>query len=194
MSLPTASNLPIQSFATPEAWEDWLGVHSGEPDGIWIKIAKKGSGIPTVTYEEALDVALCYGWIDGLLRSINAQYYMQKFTPRRSKSLWSKRNISKVTELIAAGRMQPSGLAAIDAAKADGRWAMAYDPPTTMQMPDDYKSALASNPAAKAHYETLNKTNVYAILWRIQTAKNPATRKQQIETLVAMLAAGKHIH
>jgi len=192
--MKTDSTLPLQSFATPEAWEHWLAAHYEQPDGIWIKIAKKGSGIPTATYEEALDVALCYGWIDGLVHSINTQYYMQKFTPRRAKSLWSKRNIVKVTELITAGRMQPSGMAAIDAAKADGRWEQAYDPPSTMQMPADFKAALASNPAAKAHYETLNKTNVYAALWKIQTAKNPTIRQQRIEALVAMLAAGEQIH
>lgn len=187
-------DLAVLAFADQEQWRHWLSAHYEQPDGVWISFAKKGSGIASVTYAEALDVALCYGWIDGQTKSVDATYYLQKFTPRRAKSIWSKRNVGKAAELIASGKMQPAGQAAIDAAKADGRWDQAYDSPSNSTIPNDFAVALAANPNAKAFYDTLNKTNAYAILWRIQTAKKPETRARRIETLVAMLARQEKLH
>lgn len=192
--METYQDLPVQSFATPAEWLAWLVEHHDSSKGIWIKIAKKVSGIPSISYDQALEDALCYGWIDGQTKGIDDTYYMQKFTPRRPKSIWSKRNVGIVGQLIKTGRMQPAGQVAIDAAKADGRWDRAYDSSSNMIMPDDLQAALDSNPKAKAFYQTLNKTNTYAILWRIQTAKKPETRAARIEKLVAMLERGEKLH
>jgi uncharacterized protein YdeI (YjbR/CyaY-like superfamily) len=192
--METYQDLPVQSFATQPEWLAWLAEHHDSGKGIWIKFAKKASGIPTITYDQALEDALCYGWIDGQTKGLDETYYLQKFTPRRPKSIWSKRNVGIVDQLIEAGRMQPAGQAAIDAAKADGRWDRAYDSSSNMIMPDDLQAALDANPKAKAFYETLNKTNTYAILWRIQTAKKPETRAARIQKLVAMLERGEKLH
>lgn len=192
--METYQDLPVQSFATPAEWLAWLVEHHDSSKGIWIKIAKKASGIPSISYDQALEDALCYGWIDGQTKGVDDTYYLQKFTPRRPKSIWSKRNVGIVGQLIEAGRMQPAGQAAIDAAKADGRWDRAYDSSRNMIMPDDLQAALDSNPKAKAFYQTLNKTNTYAILWRIQTAKKPETRAARIEKLVALLERGEKLH
>ena len=189
--MATKKEVPILPFASVSLWEEWLAAHHAEPDGIWLKIAKKASGIASVTYDEALDVALCYGWIDGQRNRYDDLYFCQKFTPRRPKSLWSQRNIEKVAMLTATGRMQPSGLAEVEAAKQDGRWEAAYASPKNMVMPEDFLQALESNPPAKAFFSTLNKSNLFTIAWRITTAKQPATRQRRIEALVAMLAKGE---
>lgn len=188
--------LPEQElfFSTQAAWERWLAAHHSQPEGVWLRLAKKVSGIQSVDYNEALEVALCYGWIDGQSKSLDETFYKQKFTQRRAKSTWSKRNISKVAELTKAGRMKPSGLAAIKAAKADGRWDQAYDSPRNMQVPDDFQAALDRHPEAKEFFDALDKTNRYAVLWRIQTAKKAETRAKRIDVLTAMLARGKKIH
>lgn len=186
--------LAVLFFAKPEDWRTWLSDHYADEKGVWLKFAKKASGIVSLNYAQALQEALCFGWIDGQTKSMDETYYLQKFTKRRPRSMWSKRNIGYVTELIGAGKMHPSGLAAIEAAKADGRWQNAYDSSSTIAMPDDFKNALAQHPKALAFYETLNKTNAYAILWRIQTAKRPETRAARIANLVAMLNEGKKIH
>jgi len=188
------SSEPELFFETQAAWEKWLDVHHEQPNGIWLKFAKKASGITSTNYAEALDVALCYGWIDGQSKSIDETYYVQKFTPRRAKSMWSKRNIGKVEELIKAGKMTPAGVAAIEAAKADGRWAQAYDSPRNMKVPDDFQAELNKHPKAKELFEKLDKTNRYAVLWRIQTAKKAETRAKRIEQLTAMLDRGEKIH
>ena len=187
------ADLPILFFETSETWEDWLH-RNGQSNGVWVKFAKKASGIPSLNYAQALEPALCYGWIDGQAKSIDDSYYMQKFTPRRPKSIWSKRNISIAERLIAEGKMRPAGQAAIDAAKADGRWSQAYDSPRNMVPPADFLEALEAHPKAKAFYATLNKTNTYAILWRIQTAKKPETRSARIEKLIAMLDKNEKLH
>lgn len=179
--------LPVLPFASAELWEQWLSKHHVQPVGLWIKIAKKASGIPSVTYDEALDVALCYGWIDGQRKTYNSEFFQQKFTPRRARSLWSKRNINKVADLIAAGRMQPSGLAEIEAAQQDGRWDAAYDSPKDMAVPEDLLQRLLENEAAGAFFATLNRTNVYAITWRLATARTPETRQRRLDALLAML-------
>jgi uncharacterized protein YdeI (YjbR/CyaY-like superfamily) len=159
-----------------------------------IMVAKKASGIESLTHDEALDVALCYGWIDGQGRTFDDTYYLQKFTPRRPKSLWSKRNIEKVAALTAAGKMQPAGLAEVEAAKRDGRWDVAYDSPKNMVVPDDFMQALGENEQALAFFNTLNHANKYAIAWRLQTAKKPETRQRRFDALLAMLERGEKLH
>ena len=189
--MATSKDLPILPFASVSLWEQWLGEHQGQFDGVWIKLAKKASGIASVTHDEALDVALCYGWIDGQRNRDDDSYFLQKFTPRRPKSLWSKRNIDKVAMLTAAGRMQPSGLAEVEAAKQDGRWEAAYASPKNMVVPADFLKALEENKEAQAFFKTLSKSQVYAIAWRLATAKQPKTRQRRFDTLVAMLEKGE---
>lgn len=186
-------DLPILPFASQHDWEKWLRSHYETP-GVWIKVAKKASGIPTIDHTQALDVALCYGWIDGQTRSLDGTYYLQKFTPRRPKSTWSKINVEKVAKLIAAGKMQPSGLAAVEAAKKDGRWDQAYDSPSTIQTPQDLIDALNKNQAAKTTYEILNKTNRYTILFQIQTAKKAETRQARIAKFITQLEKGNRLY
>jgi uncharacterized protein YdeI (YjbR/CyaY-like superfamily) len=192
MELPT--DFSIEFFASSVDWEEWLKEHHVDTSGVWIKFAKKDSGITSLNYAQALDGALCYGWIDGQSKSIDDVYYLQKFTSRRPKSIWSKRNVGKVAELIKAGKMQPAGQAAIDAAKADGRWDQAYDSPSNATIPPDFQEELDRHPKAKAFYETLNKTNTYAFLWRIQTAKKAETRAKRIALSIQMLEDGKTFH
>jgi len=187
-------NLPIYTFDTVEGWRKWLEDHHKEPEGVWLKIAKKDSGVVTVSYLEALEEAICYGWIDGLKRSYDERFFLQKFTPRRPKSMWSKVNIQRVETLIESHRMQAAGLKEVEAAKQDGRWAQAYDAASTMEMPNDFKEALDNNPKARSFYDTLNKTNTYAFLFRIQTAKKPETRQARISTFIQMLENGQKFH
>jgi uncharacterized protein YdeI (YjbR/CyaY-like superfamily) len=183
-------DLPVIAFESSEAWEAWLAHHQDEP-GVWLKIAKKASGIPTVTHPEALDVALCFGWIDGQRLPLDADWFLQRFTPRRARSKWSKINRERVAALVAGGRMQPRGLAEVERAKADGRWDAAYDAPSQATVPDDLQRALDANPAARDFFATLRGANRYAILYRIQDAKRPETRARRIESFVAMLAERK---
>lgn len=185
--------LPVLSFESTEAFEKWIGAHIADA-GLWLKIAKKGSGIVTISYAQGLDVALCYGWIDGQKQTYDSQYFLQRFTPRRAKSVWSKINVGKVAELIKQGRMQSEGMVTIDAAKADGRWDAAYAGASTMGISEDFAAALEANPQAKAFWATLNKTNTYAFNFRIQTAKKPETRKARIEKFIGMLNNGEVIH
>jgi len=159
-----------------------------------MQLAKKGSGITTVTYDEALDVALCYGWIDGQKKSLDADYFLQKFTPRRKKSLWSKRNVTKAQELIEAGRMQAAGLAEVEAAREDGRWEAAYDLARDMTVPEDFVRAVGQDEKAAAFFATLNKTNLYAIAWRLQTARTPETRARRFAGLLEMVKKGEKLH
>lgn len=186
-------DLPVLPFADAAAWETWL-IANFAAKGLWLKIAKKDSGIATVTYDQALDVALCHGWIDGQKRSFDGHYFLQRFTPRRPKGLWSKINIGKVERLIAEGRMRAGGAREVDAAKADGRWDAAYDGARNMDVPPELAAALAKNKKAHTFFETLDKTNRYAVCWRVQTAKKPETKAKRVETLVAMLARGEKIH
>lgn len=181
-------------FKGAKAFETWLKKHHASSDGLWMKIAKRGAREPSVTYAEAVEIALCWGWIDGQKKSLDDQHFLQRFTPRRARSIWSKINIDKVAALIEAGRMQAPGHAQIDAAKADGRWARAYDGARTAAIPDDLLAALHADPKAKAFFATINASNRYAILWRIQTAVKPETRAKRIAQLVEMLARGETIH
>ncbi|MEI2454803.1 MULTISPECIES: YdeI/OmpD-associated family protein [Lysobacter] len=188
-----ADDLPVIAFADAATFERWL--ESGaEPRGVWLKIAKKGQGAVTVNYQEALDVALCHGWIDGLKRGLDEVYFLQRFTPRRPRSLWSKINIGKVERLIAEGRMRPGGQREVDAAQADGRWAAAYESASKMSVPEDLALALKREPKARKYFQALDGANRYAVLWRVHTAKKPETRAARIAKLVAMLARGEKIH
>jgi uncharacterized protein YdeI (YjbR/CyaY-like superfamily) len=182
------ANIPVLPFASPHAWAEWLAEHHAEPGGVWLKLAKKETGIPSLTYAEALDEALCYGWIDGQKKGYDERFWLQKFTPRRRGSGWSKVNTEHVARLIAEGRMQPAGLREVEAAKADGRWDAAYAPQSQASAPDDFLAALDENPRAKAFHATLNKANRYAIYYRIRTAKRPETRQARIAQIVTMLA------
>lgn len=194
MSAPAVPDaLPVLPFADAAAFERWLVANAGSA-GLWLKIAKKGSGIATVTYAEALDVALCHGWIDGQKRGFDDDYFLQRFTPRRPKSLWSKINIGHVERLIAAGRMREGGLREIERARADGRWEAAYDGARAMEVPPELTAALAKHRKARAFFESLDRTNRYAVCWRVQTAKRPETKAKRVETLVAMLARGEKLH
>ncbi len=186
-------DLPVIPFASAAEWEAWL---EGNPEssGIWLQIAKKASGIPTVTYAEALDVALCFGWIDGQKAGHDETYFLQRFTPRRARSKWSKINVAKIAELEAAGRMRPAGLAEVERAKSDGRWDAAYGGSASITVPEDLQAALDARPAAKEFFATINRTNRYAVLYRVHDAKRPETRARRIATLVDMLAEGRTIH
>jgi len=182
------------AFASQAEWREWLAANHAEVDGIWIKFAKKASGIPTVVYAEAVEVALTYGWIDGQANRIDDDWYRQRFTPRRARSMWSKINRAKAEKLIASGAMQPAGLAEVERAKADGRWERAYDSPATATVPDDLRAALDAEPAAATAFEGLDANNRYAILHRLQNAKRPETRTKRIAEFVAMLARGETLH
>ena len=181
-------------FKNAKAFEAWLKKHHATSDGLWLQIAKKGANEPSVTYPEAIAVALCWGWIDGQKKGLDDQHFLQRFTPRRARSIWSKINVAKVAALIEAGRMQPAGQAQIDAAKADGRWDGAYDGARSATVPDDLQVALAANPQARQFFATINAGNRYAVLWRVQTAVKPETRARRIAQLVDMLARGETVH
>ena len=181
-------------FKSAKAFEAWLKKHHATSDGLWLQIAKKGADQPSVTYPEAVEIALCWGWIDGQKKALDDQHFLQRFTPRRARSIWSKINVAKVAVLVEAGRMQAAGQAQVDAAKADGRWDKAYDGARAATVPDDLRLALHANPAAQAFFATVNATNRYAVLWRVQTAVKPETRARRIAQLVEMLARGETFH
>jgi uncharacterized protein YdeI (YjbR/CyaY-like superfamily) len=188
----TKNSLPVLLFTDPDEWRQWLR-EVGDASGVWMRFYKKGKG-KSISYAEALDEALCYGWIDSQVAKYDDDSYLQKFTPRRSRSIWSKRNIGYVERLIGEGRMTPAGLKEVEAAKADGRWQQAYDSPSNMEIPGDFLEELNNLPEAKAFFETLNKTNRYAIAWRLQTAKTTATRTRRIEAILTMLSEDKKFH
>lgn len=197
--MPTAPATTLQDlapvlFQNAKAFESWLQKHHNTSDGLWLKIAKRGASEPSVTYPEAVDIALCWGWIDGQKKSLDDQHFLQRFTPRRARSLWSKINVGKTEALIAAGRMQAPGHAQIEAAKRDGRWERAYDGPRTATVPEDLQAALEAAPQAKAFFATVNASNRYAVLSRIQTAVKAETRTKRIAQLVEMLARGETLH
>ncbi len=182
---------PTLAFSSAADFEAWVAEHRDDQVGLWLRIAKKGSGTPTVTYDEALKVALCYGWIDGQKGKGDDKTWLQRFCPRRPRSVWSKRNIGFVAELTEAGLMQPEGIAEVERAKADGRWAKAYEGSATITVPDDLRIALDAVPAAAAAFTALTSTNRYAILYRVQDAKRAETRAKRIAQFVEMLADGR---
>ena len=185
---------PVILFEAPDDWTAWLEENHASSPGVWMRIAKKGSGLKSATYDEALEVALCYGWIDGQKKTYDERSFLQKFTRRGARSLWSKINRGKVEKLIESGRMRPPGLAEVERAKQDGRWELAYDSYRTMTVPDDLQAALDAHPKAKEFFATLDRTNRYGVLFRVQTAKKPETRAKRIRDLVAMLERGEKLH
>jgi len=190
----SSDELPVLPFASAEAWEAWLEREHVRASGVWLQIAKRSSGIATVTYAEALDVALCFGWIDGQKRAFDASWFLQRFTPRKRSSRWSQINVQHAERLIAAGRMRPAGFAQVEAARADGRWEAAYAGQRSATVPADLQAALDANPAAAAFFATLRGANRYAILYRVEDAKRPETRARRIDRFVAMLARGETLH
>jgi len=189
-----APELPTLSFESQLAFEQWLEANHSTSDGLWIKMAKKESGHASVNHPQALDVALCFGWIDGQRKTFDTEYFLQKFTPRRARSTWSKVNQDKVAALIAGGKMREAGLKEIKRAKADGRWEAAYESQSKMGVPEDFQAELDKNPTAQAFFDQLNSVNRYSILYRITTAKKAETRQQRIAKYITMLNEGKKIY
>jgi len=188
------SDLPVLAFPDQAALEAWLEAEHATAPGLYVKLAKKGAGVPSVTYPEVVEACLCFGWIDGRSNRLDDAFYLQRITPRRPKSIWSQKNVDAVAALTAAGRMRPAGLAAVAAAKADGRWERAYAGPKDVTVPDDLAQALAAEPAAQTAFEALDGTNRYAALFRVHTAATPQTRAKRIAALVDTLVQGGQFH
>jgi len=189
-----ADELPIHLFAGPRELELWLEENHGSCDGTWLKIAKKGAEEPSVTYAEALELALCFGWIDSQKRGLDEQHFLQRFTPRRPRGRWSRINREKAEALIEAERMRPAGLAEVEAAKADGRWEAAYEGQRTAKVPPDLQRELDANPAAAEFFASLDSANRYAIVYRLGEAKKPETRERRLRKFVGMLERGERLH
>jgi uncharacterized protein YdeI (YjbR/CyaY-like superfamily) len=192
--MTTPKEAPVLSFQTQQEWENWLKHHHTETDGVWLLMYKKKSNIPSINYDQALEEALCYGWIDGIKKSKDEVSFIQKFTPRRTKSIWSEKNTKHIERLTAQGKMKPAGIAQVEAAKADGRWENAYAGSGAATIPDDFLAALKKNKKAKAFFDTLNKQNLFAIYFRLQNAKKPETRAKHIATFIAMLEKQEKFH
>ncbi|HMR98305.1 MAG TPA: YdeI/OmpD-associated family protein [Anaerolineales bacterium] len=187
-------DLPVLPFANKKKWTDWLAKQHDKASGVWLKLAKKDSGIASVTYDDAVESALCYGWIDGQKKGYDDNYWLQKFTPRGPKSIWSKINTEKAERLIKSGEMKPAGLKVVEAAKKDERWAQAYESQKNISVPQDFQSALDKNKNAKVFFGTLKSAERYSFLFRIQTAKKPETRAKLIQKFVEMLERNEKIH
>jgi uncharacterized protein YdeI (YjbR/CyaY-like superfamily) len=188
------TDLPVLRFGTQREFEDWLEAEHASSPGIHVVIAKKGASEPTLAQAEMVESLLCFGWIDGRVQRLDDHHFLTRVTPRRPKSVWSKKNVEWVGRLIEAGRMRPAGMAAVEAAQADGRWDRAYAGPASITVPDDLAAALAASPAAQREFEALDGTNRYAVLWRVHTAATPETRARRIEACVEMLAEGRRFH
>jgi uncharacterized protein YdeI (YjbR/CyaY-like superfamily) len=186
--------LPVLDFVDAEAWETWLATHGGNAAGVWLKIAKAGNAASSLTKAQAIDGALCHGWIDGQIDKYDEAWFLTRFTPRKRTSKWSENNRKRAEQLVADGRVAPAGLTEIETAKADGRWDTAYAPASTAAEPEDLTAALNAEPAARAFFDTLTGANRYAILYRVQTAKKPETRAARIAKFVGMCARGETIH
>lgn len=186
--------LPILPFASQGDLADWLAENHNQSAGVWLKLAKKGTGVPSVTYGEAVEVALCYGWIDSQKKGFDESFWLQRFTPRKPNSIWSRINRIKAEQLIASDQMRPAGLAAIELAIQNGRWDTAYDSQKTITVPDDFQAKLNQNPQAKAFFDTLDSTNHYAILFRLQTAGKAETRAKRLRQFVKMLERGEKFY
>jgi uncharacterized protein YdeI (YjbR/CyaY-like superfamily) len=189
-----ANELPVRPFKSATAWQAWLAKNHASSPGIWMRLFKLNSGHKSITYPEALLEALCYGWIDGLRKAHDAVSYLQRFTPRRPKSIWSKINTRHARRLIKAGRMQPAGLQQIEAAKKDARWNRAYPSPANAKIPDDFLKSLEKNKKAKACFATFDKRNTFSIAYRLQSAKRPETREKRMKAILQMLARGEKFH
>lgn len=189
-----STDIPIKLFKDSASWEAWLEKNHETSSAVWVRFAKKNSGLQSINYSEALDVALCYGWIDSLVNKYDDKSYIQKFTPRRSRSLWSKLNREHIARLIKEGRMKQAGIQEVERAKKDGRWDSAYNSPSTFVMPKDFLQELAKDKKAEAFFKTLNKANTYAIAWRLQTAKKPETRERRMRKLLEMMERGEKLY
>ncbi|MFS8130865.1 MAG: YdeI/OmpD-associated family protein [Candidatus Dojkabacteria bacterium] len=193
-SIKSTKQYPEKIFITQSDFIDWMEKNHDKEDGVWIVMYKKASGKQSINYDLALEVALCYGWIDGVSNRIDEEKYKQKFTPRREKSIWSKVNRENIARLTSEGKMKPSGIAEVDRAKADGRWDAAYDSSVTMKAPEDFLKELSKDKKAEEFYKTLSKTNLYAIHFRLQTAIKPETRANRMKILLEMLNKGEKFH
>ena len=191
---PFTPDLPVKLFKSQDAWAKWLETNHAKSPGIWMRIAKKDGGLTSVNYADALDVALCHGWIDGQKRPLDEASWLQRFTPRGARSMWSTINKGKAKTLIESGRMRPSGMAAIESAKADGRWDAAYGPSSTAEVPPELRAALDRSPKAKAFFETLRGANRYALIYRVHTAKKAETKAKRVADFIARLERGETIH
>jgi uncharacterized protein YdeI (YjbR/CyaY-like superfamily) len=191
---PSVTNPLIRAFKDGKVWEAWLAKHQTATDGLWMRIARKASGTKSITYPEAVEIALCYGWIDGQKKPESGTAWLQRFVPRRPRSIWSKINREKALGLIACGRMQPAGLQEIERAQQDGRWDAAYDSPKNAPIHPDFQKALDQNPRANAFFKTVNAANRYAIIWRLHTAKKAETRERLTRKFVEMLEKGETLH
>jgi len=191
---PFTPDLPVKLFKSQDAWAKWLETNHAKSPGIWMRIAKKDGGLTSVNYAEALDVALCHGWIDGQKRPLDEASWLQRFTPRGARSMWSTINKGKAKTLIESGQMRPSGMAAIESAKADGRWDAAYGPSSTAEVPPELRAALDRSPKAKAFFETLRGANRYALIYRVHTAKKAETKAKRVADFIARLERGETIH
>jgi uncharacterized protein YdeI (YjbR/CyaY-like superfamily) len=192
--MPNYKDLPVLEFTDPNQWRTWLEKNFDYQAGVWLRFFKKASGIESINYDQALDEALCFGWIDGLVNKYDEASYLQKFTPRRSKSTWSKKNLENIARLTKLKKMAPPGIAEVERAKADGRWERAYDSPANMEIPKDFLKELAKDPKAEIFFKSLNKSNIYAITWRLQTAKTEATRQKRMTQILEMLAREEKFH
>jgi uncharacterized protein YdeI (YjbR/CyaY-like superfamily) len=190
----SAAEKPVLTLADKARWATWLARNHGTSSGVWLRLAKRTSGVQSISHGDALDLALCYGWIDGQAKSEDERYWLVKFTPRGRRSIWSKRNREKALAMIAGGDMKPAGLAEVERAKSDGRWDRAYDPPSRITVPDDLQAALDRNSRAAQFFRTLNGQNRYAILFRIQTAHKAETRAKRIQQFIQMLSRGEKIY
>jgi uncharacterized protein YdeI (YjbR/CyaY-like superfamily) len=187
------AELPIIAFSSQGEWEEWLDANGATSNGLWVKIAKKSSGVDTVSYAEAVESAICHGWIDGQAKSFDERFWLQRFTPRSRRSKWSRINRDKASELMEQSRLKPAGVVQVEQARADGRWDAAYEPPSRMTVPADLQRELDRNPSAQAFFTTLDSANRYAILYRIHDAKKSDTRARRIEKYIAMLSAGEKL-
>jgi uncharacterized protein YdeI (YjbR/CyaY-like superfamily) len=187
-------DLPVIAFASPPEWEAWLEANHATSKGLWLKIAKKGAGVETVTYDQALEAALCYGWIDGQKNTFDDRFWLQRFTPRGPRSKWSRVNRDKASELLRRGKLKPAGMAEVERAQRDGRWEAAYEAQSSSTVPEDLRVALDQHPKAKAFFATLDRANRYAILYRLGDAKRPETRARRLAQYVAMLEEGRKLH
>ena len=190
----SGADFPTLSFDSVDKWEEYLAKNHETISGVWLKFFKKNSGVKTISYAQALDVALCYGWIDSQLKPFDDKAYLQKFSPRRTKSMWSKRNREHIARLIKEKRMQPSGMKQVIDAKKDGRWDNAYGSPSEMKIPADFLKELAKNPKAEIFFKTLNKSNTYAVAWRLHNAKKPETRQRRIKKFIEMFSKDEKLY
>ena len=193
-AMPAPDDLPVLGFATAQEFEQWLEQEHATAGGVWIRFPRKGAGVPSITYAEAVEAALCFGWIDGQARSLDETAWLQRYTPRRRRSIWSQINRERVARLTAERRMRPAGLAEVERAKADGRWDAAYAPPSTATVPADLAAALEASPSAAEAFAGLDSRNRYSILHRLATAKRAETRERRIATFVRMLENGELLY